>query len=162
MPADNSLIRITVTNKMLHQVGRVTWATAPSERHMVHSLMALEGGEWGLCKMCWESIRCDLGNAVPFPAPFLLVATQLLNLQNYIWAATYWVQPFPAANHVSCPARYSQFNKTGDIRQACYQKTQVGLGRRFQQLWKLMGVCAVGITDPASEYNLAIHIHTEI
>lgn len=69
---------------MLHQVGRVTWATAPSKRHMVHSLMALEGGEWDLCKMCWESIRCDLGNAVPFSAPFLLVATQLLNLQNYI------------------------------------------------------------------------------
>lgn len=38
MAADNSYISVTVTNKVLHQVGRVIWATAPSERHMVHAL----------------------------------------------------------------------------------------------------------------------------
>lgn len=112
--------------------------------------------------MCWKSIRCDLGNAVSFPTPFHLVVTQLLTLQNSIWAATHWVQPFPAANHVSCLARYSQSNKTGDIGQACYQKTEVGSGRKFQQLWKLVGGFAVGITDPASECSLATHIHRDI
>lgn len=71
----------------------------------------------------------------------------------------HWVQPFPAANHVSCPARYSQSNKTTDICQACYQETQLGSAGRFPQLWKLMGGCAVGIIDPASENSLAMHIH---
>lgn len=73
--------------------------------------------------MYWGSIKCDLGNAVPFPTPFHLLATQLLNLENCIQAATHWVQPFPAANHVSCPARYSQSNKTADVCQDCYQET---------------------------------------
>lgn len=62
---------------------------------------------------------CDLVHTVPFPTHFHLVATQLLSVQDIIRAATQWAQPFPAANYVSCPIRYSQSNMTGDTCQAC-------------------------------------------
>lgn len=87
------------------------------EAHGAHP-HALEGGEWVLCNMCWESIRCDLGNAVTFPTPFHLwllsswAYKTIFELQHTGYSPFLQQIMFPVLQGTLSPTRLGTFAKS--------------------------------------------------